>query len=344
MRRCAVALAAVLLSSLAPPAAQAGRRATELLQPSDAEGGAVLAVKGRRARVSLPGGARGGFRLRRDERLLGFSQLATGWIATGIRLSGDGVDHSLVANLGRGPRRLTVPATRSGAVRTAPVPVIDGGRLVGLAWLEGDLHALAVRAGRIEDGSFTAVETVSPAPPRGSQTGLTAAVLADGSWLLAWSRFDGRDDEIAWSRRRPGGGWSAPRGLTANAAPDVTPQLLARGSGALLAWSGLRQEYEVFLAGFDGTRWTEPRSLGVRGTLTPAFRRLAEADYLLVRSAWPGGWTAFRLDGEGKPSDFASVLEESRRPPVLRSPAGRGLAFEWAHRPQPEILSWEPVP
>ncbi len=247
-------------------------------------------------------------------------------------------------HLGRGPRRIPFPAVRSGAVRTAPRPVVDGDRLAGLVWLEGDLDNLAVRSGVLENGAITSVETVSAAPPRGSQTGLTAAVLADGSWLLAWSRFDGNDDEIYWTRRTPGGNWQNPRKLTGNSTPDVTPHLLARDSGAVIAWSGLKDEYEVFTATFDGNNWTAARSLGIRGTLKPAFRKLPEADYLLVRNAWPGGWTAFRLDQQGKPSDFATVVEESRRPPVLRSRPGRGLAFEWAHRPGLEDLSWEPMP
>ena len=342
MRRCAIALFLVL--STAPYATAARRQASELLQSRESARGFVLSIDGRRAKLTSGAATQRGFRLRRGERVLGFSELETGWVATGIQLLPDRLDLWVVANRGRGPRRIHLPAERTGAVRTGPTAIVDGDGLAGLAWLEGDLDNLAVRAGVLDEGGLTRVETVSAAPPSGSQTGLTAAVLPDGSWLLAWSRFDGNDDEIYWTRRPAGGRWQAPRRLTRNATPDVTPHLLARGPGAVLAWSGLRDEYEVFTAAFDGDGWTAPRSLGIPGTLTPAFRQLQEADYLLVRNAWPGGWTAFRLDGQGRPSDFASVAEESRRPPVLRSRPGRGLAFEWPHLPEPKALAWEPMP
>jgi hypothetical protein len=331
---------------LVPWQAQAARRpAQSILQSQVARRGRVLSVDDRRGTVWAPDGARRSFAVRRDERFLGFAELDRGWIATGIRARRDSLDLSLVADLGRGIRRLQPPPDRAGSLRTGPTALVDQGRLAGLAWLEGDdLRRFAVRVASLDDATFSSVETVSP-PQSGSQSGLTGTVLADGTWLLVWARYDGHDDELYFSQRHPGGDWTAPRRVSANdSVPDVTPQLLARGDGALLAWSQLRGQYEVMTARFDGASWSTPSSLGVPGTLTPSFRRQTEADYLLVRNAWPGGWTAFRLDAGGRPGEFASVVEESRDRPVLRDVPGQGLAFEWAGRSAPEVLRWEPAP
>jgi hypothetical protein len=275
---------------------------------------------------------------------LGFAEFADGWIAAGIRPRSATLDLSLVADVGRGPRRLPAPPNRQGALRTGPTPSVHSGGLVGLAWLEGDdLRSFSVRAAVLEQGSFTEGVTVSP-PLAGSQSGLSAAVLEDGSWLLVWSRFDGHDDEIYWALRPTTGEWTTPRRLTGdNAVPDVTPHLMAHGSGALIAWSQLRDEYEVVTARFDGRTWSTPRSMGIAGTISPAFRRLGGQDYLLVRNAWPAGWTAFHLDSAGHASDFAVVAEDSPRPPILRRLAGSSLVFEWPGKRRRDTLDWEPV-
>jgi hypothetical protein len=335
----------LLALGLVPWQTHAGdRTAEQMLQPEVVQRGRVLSIDGQRATVTAPQGGRRSFRIRRGERLLAFAELDSGWLASGVELRRDGLDLSLVADLGRGIRRLSVPGSRPGSLRTGPTPLVEGGRLAGIAWLEGeDLRRFAVRAAGFESGGFSEPVTLSP-PRDGSQSGLTGAVLADGTRLLVWARFDGRDDELYWAMLRPGGEWTAPRRVApGNSVPDVTPTLLAHGDGALLAWSRLRGEYEVVTARFDGSGWSAPRSLGIRGTVTPAFRRQAEADYLLVRNAWPGGWTAFRLDAAGRPVDFAAVVEESRDSPVLRSVPGVGLAFEWASRDEPSPLRWEPL-
>lgn len=341
LRRVALVLAVLLI----PLAASGGRRATlQMMQATQAERGWVLSLDARRARLQATDGARQSFRVRRGERWLSFSEFHDGWMAAGIRPGGDRIDLKLVASLGRGVRRIPQPGERQGAIRTRPTPIISSSGPEGLAWLEGDsLTSLAVRVASFDDGSFGEVSTVSPAG-LGSQSGLSATVLADGTWLLVWSRFDGRDDELFWAARYTGGSWTLPRRVAANnAVPDITPWLLPHGDGALLAWSRLESEYEVVTAKFTNGAWTAPRSLGIQGTLSPTFRRVRDRDYLLVRNAWPAGWTALRLDEGGEPTDFAAVAEGSAQSPVFRPGGGSSLALEWSGRGEPANLVWEPV-
>jgi len=337
---------ALTLSILLLPLMAAGGRRTpdRMLQATEAQRGWVAAIDQRRARLQAPDGARQSFRVRRGERWLSLSEFANGWIAAGVRLGKSGVDLSLVANFGHGARRLRQPAQEERSIRTRPTPIVSPSGLHGIAWLEGDSPTrLAVRAAAFEEGSFDAVATVSPAGV-GGQAGLSAAVLADGSWLLVWSRFDGRDDEIFWSKRSPEGRWSRARRLAANnSVPDITPWLLPHGDGALVAWSRMTDEYEVVTARFANGGWTSPRPLGGQGTLSPTFRRLRDRDLLLVRNAWPAAWTAFSFDQNGEPTEFAVVPEESGRPPVVRAGGGSSLAFEWPGRRARTPLLWEPV-
>ncbi len=132
---------------------------------------------------------------------------------------------------------LPAPPGQVGVDRRSPVLLVRKETLLGIAWLEGDTaSSLSVRAAAWDGDAWQDVETVS-APGPGSQTGLTGTVLADGSWLLAWSAVDGEDDEIVWSRRA-GDRWTPVRPVSENNhVPDVTPVLTAAGTGALLAWS-----------------------------------------------------------------------------------------------------------
>lgn len=338
-------LAFVLTLLLVPLSVSGGRREPQqMMQATEVERGWVVSIDQRRARLRAPDGARQSFRVRRGEHWLNFSEFRAGWMAAGIKPGRNRLDLKLVANFGHGVRRLPQPPERQGTMRTRPTPIVSSFGPQGLAWLEGDsLTRMAVRAAPFDEGSFGAVSTVSPAG-MGSQTGLSATVLADGTWLLVWSRFDGRDDEIYWAARYPGGSWTAPRRLTANnSTPDISPGLLPHGDGALVAWSRLEDEYEVVTATFSNGAWSSPRRLGVPGSLSPTFRRVRDRDYLLVRNAWPAGWTAFRFDETGAPADFAVVAEESSRPPVLRTRGGSSLALEWPGRKKPAALAWEPV-
>ncbi len=339
------ALLTLVSLMVAQAATSAPREPARALQAKVMERGWTFQVQGRRARVIAPDGARRSFRVRSDERWLAFSELPQGWLATGIRPDRRGQALALVADLGRGPRRLTPPADRAGSLRTRPVALAGEKGLGGIAWLEGDSFGqLSVRVAELNGLGFQKSETVA-VPHRGSQSGLAGRILDDGSWLLVWSRHDGRDDEIVWSRRFPDGAWSAPRRVAKNnSVPDVMPDLLPVAGGALAAWSRLEGEYQVVLSRFENGAWSPPRRVGGRGGLFPTFRRVASGDYLLVRNAYPGGWTAFDLRPDGRPTRFASVVEESREAPVLNETGRSGPAFVWPHRQGEVALDWEAVP
>jgi acyl-CoA thioesterase-1 len=197
-----------------------------------------------------------------------------GWVMTALRgreivvLIGDGATVSTLP---------TPPAARPDlsdlAVRREPLPLVEDGRLAGLVWLEGDGPlSLGVRFARWNGAGWEAPQTVS-APGPGSQLALTAARLGDGTWLLAWSAFDGHDDEIVWSRQAADGTWSAPRRVAKdNAVPDITPTLTATADAAdaanadgaaLLTWSRFDGSiYQVVTSRFRAGRWDAPRAAG----------------------------------------------------------------------------------
>ncbi|HEV7515818.1 MAG TPA: hypothetical protein VGR07_05935, partial [Thermoanaerobaculia bacterium] len=235
-----------------------------------------------------------------------------GWVVTARR------GREIVVVLGGGGVRgeataaTTLPALPAGSgLRREPLPLVEDGRLSGLAWLEGDgARSLGIRYARWNGTAWEPPRTVA-APGPGSQLALTAALLSDGSWLLAWSAFDGHDDEIVWSRRAADGTWSAPRRVTAdNDVPDVTPALTATAEGALLAWSRFDGTgYQVVTARFRAGRWDEPRAAAPSGSLFPAFQAASNATgtWLLYQIAAPRGWAAVEVDGSGQTGRRARI-------------------------------------
>src|SRR5918996_10161 len=153
-----------------------------------------------------------------------------------------------------------------------------------------------------------------PAAPRGRGTHPPRPPprLSDGSWLLAWSAFDGHDDEIVWTRGK-NGAWSRPRRVTAdNAWPDTTPALTVTGNGALLAWSR-----------YDGN------------------------DYRIVislyRTAVPQGWEALAVDTAGRPLRRALVQADRKaRPQILAT--SEGVTFRWPGSDTVRAAVWERKP
>ena len=239
------------------------------------------------------------------------------------------------------PRALAEPPGQTGPERRFPVLLADGGRLAGLAWLEGDdVGSFAVRAAVWTGRRFRAPVAVSQPGP-GSQMGLSGAVLGDGSWLLAWSAFDGVDNEIVWSRRL-GGQWLAARPVSAdNAVPDITPAVVATGGGALLAWSRYEEEgYRLRLARFEGGEWRGERAAGPAGSLYPTWTAGVDSPRLLYFTALPRGWVAAELDGSGKTLREAIVVAPYAERPAVLPGAGETLEMRWPVRRKEAAAAW----
>jgi len=320
----------------------------EHLQPSDSRDGLVLRLEDRLASARTSDGRVQRTRLRPAERLLSLYELESGWIAAGIRILDEGTELLLVERSDAGVRRLGVPvATRAGGplLRTRPVGLSSDGRLVGLAWLEGTPgEPLGVRAARrAEGGGWEEPVWASPAGRR-SQTGLVGAVLPDGRWLLAWSRFDGDDDELVWSLGDLTG-WSPPRSVhEPNEAADVTPTLFAGPDTVLMAWSRMVDaEYRVVTARWNGAGWDRARPVTGPGSLYPAFAGLDGDPYLIVRRARTRGWGLLDVDRSGALLRHAEAPgREGGRPALVGSSGNRAqilLAGDAAVRQ----ATWEAV-
>jgi acyl-CoA thioesterase-1 len=313
----------------APAAARSSEIAAEIATPR-------LEAAGGGARLELPSGETVELALPPGAALETTRALAGGWIAAGTAATDGGTARDLLLLTGgalrlsspesrftaggscaacrdrREPRplggpagvaQLPPPGGRTGRLRAEPLPLVEDGSLAGLIWLEGDdPRSLAVRYASWNGAAWDEPRLISPAG-RGSQLALTAARLADGSWLLAWSAFDGHDDEIVWSRGSAGA-WTRPQRLTDNQVPDITPALAAAGRGALVAWSQLAGDgYRLLVARFGDGRWSEPAAVAPGGSLYPSFEPSSEAGRLRLRfrTARPRGWAAIELDTAGRP-------------------------------------------
>jgi len=298
--------------------------------------GLVLIPQGNSARLELPGGE--ALQVSLPERgevssLAAVSDTADGWVAAGSFPDAAGRQRLfLLTGDDKGSRSLPEPPGQPPQIpqqRRAPVLLVDGGRLAGLAWLEGDgLRTLAVRAAAWNGRRWQAAQWVSHPGP-GSQLALTGAVLADGSWLLAWSAFDGTADEIVWSQR-VGAGWLPVRRLSApNAVPDITPALTAIGGGALIAWSRYDGHgYQLRMARFERGEWRDEHAAGPSGSLYPAFLGGPDHPRLLYLEAAAKSWSVLDLDGTGRVQAKASLASPSLSRPVVDS-VGGGVRLRW---------------
>ncbi len=263
------------------------------------------------------------------------------WIALGTRPHGDRRELFVLLGQGTtGPRRFLPTLPASAPVQEHAIALLAGARFAGLVWLEGrDDRSLAIKAARFQNGRWSAPRTISPPGP-GSQLALAATRLADGSYVLAWSAFDGEDDEILWSRGRPGGAWTAPHPVApANRVPDITPALVSTGSGALLSWASFDgNDYRVMTAVLSteqGSRWSAPRTVGPKGSVFPTMDKTADGIRLLVRTAAPRGWEAIDTDAAGKPLRRAAIstaespaADRADRPRLVPTASG-ALTFRW---------------
>jgi hypothetical protein len=289
----------------------------------------ALVPLGDSARLELPGGR--SLRLALPERtdLSALALLDAGWGNWAVAGSAPNATGGRSLLLFRGNDKqsqpLAEPPGQEGFLRRSPVLLVDGGRLSGLAWLEGDdERSLSVRAAAWTGRNWGSIQQVSHPGP-GSQLALTGAVLDDGSWLLAWSAFDGTADEIVWSRR-VGETWLAVSRLSKpNAVPDITPALTATpGGGALIAWSRYDgQGYQLRLARFAGGEWQGEHAAAPSGSLYPTFLGLR----LLYMDADPRAWSVLDLDSQGRVKAKASVFSTLGRPVI--GFAGQKVRMRW---------------
>jgi len=273
--------------------------------------------------------------------------LGRGWIAAGSTEDDKGRRSLfLFTGSGRTVRPWQAPPGQQGNERRNPILLVREGNLAGLAWLEGDTdQSLTVRAAAWDGQSWSAAEPVSRPGP-GSQLALTGAVLADGSWLLAWSAFDGEDDEIVWARHSSLG-WSPVRQVSkGNATPDITPALVASGNEALIAWSRYDGEtYRLHLARFSDGSWRGERIAGPPGSLYPTFQSTADNLYLVHLTAVPRSWSALELDPAGKLLRRGTALSGlAERPVIYDAREESGVRLRWISGRLETSAAWERVP
>ncbi|HEV8579574.1 MAG TPA: hypothetical protein VGX68_10895 [Thermoanaerobaculia bacterium] len=288
------------------------------------------------ARLELPGGRSLRLNLPQGATVSSFAALDGGWIAAGSAPTATGGRHLfLLQGDEKSSRSVAEPPGQEGLQRRRPVLLVDGGRLAGLAWLEGDGDtSLAVRSAAWTGRRWQAPQRVSfPGP--GSQVALSGAVLDDGSWLLAWSAFDGTADEIVWSQRvgDAGGTWLPVRRVSErNAVPDIVPAVTATaGGGALLAWSRYDgRSYQLRMARFDHGEWRNEHAAGPTGSLYPTFLGEPDRPRLLYMDAYPRAWSVLDLDTAGRVKARASISSPLDRPVV--SFAGGEVRMRWTGR------------
>ncbi len=329
--------------------------ATALEPPAFAAPALVSGPNG--VRLELDSGARIDLKLPADAALEAVAGSDASWVAVGTRPRGDRREVFVLLGQGaNGPRRSLPSPPAAASVQARPVPLLSGSRFVGLAWLEGtDERSLGVKVSSFKNGRWSAVRTIGPPGP-GSQLALVAARLTDGSYLLAWSAFDGQDDEILWSRGRLGAPWTTPRPVASgNQVPDITPALVATGTGALLSWARFDgNDYRVVtsaLAANDANVWSAPRTVGPPGSVFPTLERTANGIRLLARTAAPRGWEAIETDASGKPLRRASIsttgspaTDRADRPRLLPTAAG-AVTFRWPGEIKAELSArWSEEP
>lgn len=318
----------------------------EVRQAGQPDAAVYLVPRAGGARIELSAGQHVDIQLPERSDLLALAALEGGWLAAGTHLDLDGQRKLLLWTGERASAEpFAPPPGQRGAVRDQPVPLVAGGHLLGLAWLEGsDSRSLAVYAAAWTGSSWGVAERVA-APGPGSQLALTGAVLEDGSWALAWSRFDGMDDEIFWTARQ-GGRWAAPARVSAdNQVPDVLPALAAVGSGAVLAWSRYDgNDYRLVLARIEGGAVRGERMVGEAGSLDATFVAGAGSTRLLYKSTAPNGWAVLELDRAGRITSRGLVETAERSRPVLVGEPGNLPRLRWPGREQEASMRLRQVP
>jgi hypothetical protein len=328
-----------LILATAGPSLLVGEGA-RILQPANNEQGLLLVSAQGRATVEQPGGRKKQLRLRSQEILTDFAETGAGWAAAGIHSTEKKKKVVVFEQSASGLQRIPDPDSQTERIRLRPRLIIDKDELGGLAWLEGpDPGSMSVRSASWTGSEWKPVQVVSP-PIKGSQTGLTSTVLADGSWLLVWAAFDGHDDDIYWSQKK-GSNWTPPTRLTGNNNwPDITPEVIATRKGALAAWSRFDgNDYRLTISRFDGSRWGAPQTVGGRGSVDPQLTTSGGQIYLLFNSASTASWSVLEIQPSGRIGRRASLPGPGDEMPVLtwtsshqvglRSPSVRETTALW---------------
>ena len=293
--------------------------AGEVLQSSRDVRGLWALSDGPRTLVGSPGGYEVSIELPPGAVLSDLEPTESGWVAAGRLPFGDrGSDLLVLQESPGGADLLPAPQPGPGRYRGQPVLLIEGSRLVGLVWAEGNGHReLEIWAAPWRDGEWGIPERVSPRGP-GSQLAPAAAVLEDGSWLVVWAAHDGTDDEIVWSRRQAGV-WSKPQRVHSdNDVPDITADLIAIEGGALVAWSWFDgNDYRLRTARLTDDTWTEFEVMGGKGSGGPGLMQTEEGVWLLYQTVEPASWTVLELDRSGIGRRRATVMKETNDRPLL---------------------------
>lgn len=226
---------------------------------------------------------------------------------------------------------LPAPGAKSGLARAAPAIATAGGRMEGAAWVEGSRQTdLSVRVALWNGSVWGDVEEVAPSNGR-AQLAPAAAVLEDGTWLVLWAGYDGRDDEIFWSRRVDGA-WSQPQRLHAdNRVPDVMPTVTAHGDGAIAAWSFFDgSDYRIRTARWTGDGWTTGQRLEGIGVFRSELGRVGERSFLTYKSVFPEAWHLVEIDDLGAARTTERAIALPERPlVVLRDGVAPTLSWPW---------------
>lgn len=333
----------LVLLHLAAGVSAAELSETELHQPTESRSNLVLEASLGEAMVEQEGARPRRVSVRRNELLTTIAETRNGWTAAGIEESRTGTELIIINRSSSGTRRLATPPSKRHDLRLRPTLMVSGEEMNGLAWLEGPhLMSLSVRTSVHSQGEWDEVSIVAP-PAKGSQTGLVATELPDGTWLLAWSAFDGQDDDIMWSRGR-NGRWSAAHRVSQNnSVPDVMPTLVATDNGALLAWSRMIDgQYQILLSRFDGGSWSTAQPIAPPGSLEPRFAVRNGGLHLLFHHAWPAAWTVADLTPTGRIQRIAILAEDQPSRPVLVDSSNRSVELRWPDQGR-RSLTWEAV-
>jgi hypothetical protein len=346
-RRLQFAFAGLMISCMvSQPSLGASRRqrSATTIQASVSEEGLALLSSPGFAKILDGGKGLRRIRVRRNERLEAVEETRNGLVTAGVRRDEDEWQLVLIEADHGGVRRLPSPPAVE-ALRLRPILLVEAGRLVGAAWLEGPgLQRLRVKTADWSGSQWGPVATVS-APSSGSQTGLTGTVLSDGSTLLVWSQFDGADDELFFSWRRSVN-WSAPQRVSSdNMYPDVSPSATFQRRGALIAWSRFDgSTYSVWTAEFHRGKWKRERVAGESGSLFPQLIHRQGSLFLVSRSSIPRGWSIRRLAEEGRSERFSFAASESSNRPVLTKTSDASVTRSWPQERRMHKASLQAVP